>query len=98
MMRKKLVSILVVAVFFVLAAAFGARAGDNDWSAAGSQIRVDRDFGALHMNDTNRFGDDRASSSTFGGTDRDADFRLFHWVPNTYGIMGDYGYDSNGAG
>ena len=97
MMRKTLLSIFALSVFFVMAIAFGARAQENQFSSP-NQFRVDRDFGSFTMHDSNRFGDDRAYSSTYGGSDRDADFRFYRWVPNTYGLQGDYGYDSNGAG
>jgi hypothetical protein len=58
-----------------------------------NQMRVDRDLGYLHKNDVNQFGDDRAYNG-LNGTDRDADFRAHNFVPETYGLMGDYSYDS----
>ena len=58
-------------------------------------IRVDRDFGAFHRDDTNQFGDDRAYESANGHKTREADYHLHHWTPETYGLRGSYGRDSN---
>jgi hypothetical protein len=89
-MSGKSMTLSILAVVFVLTFGFGAY-------AQAQQISVDRDFGPLHRTDVNRFGDDRAVTSTSRGTDRDADFRMFNFVPNTYGLMGDYSYDSGGG-
>ena len=59
---------------------------------------VDRDFGVYHKNDANQFGDDRAYNASNGRSNREADYQAKHWVPETYGLMGDYWYDSNGSG
>jgi hypothetical protein len=72
------------------------------WSEPGEAIspshngsaRVDRDFGAFHKDDTNQFGDDRSYNSSEGRTNRESDYQAHHWIPETYGLMGDYGYDS----
>jgi hypothetical protein len=77
-----------VAAVFVFTLAFGA--------IAQAQTRVDRDFGALHKHDANQFGDDRAYTSASSGIDRDMDNLQRKWTPNTYGLGGDYGYDSGG--
>ncbi len=86
-MSLKSAALPVLAVVFVFTLAFGAL-------AQAQQTRVDRDFGAHHKYDTNQFGDDRAYTSPRGGTDRDSDARLDQWHPNSYGIGGDYWYDS----
>ena len=62
-------------------------------SCATDRSGVDCDLGEYHKNDVNQFGDDRAYSG-FHDSDRDADFRAHNFVPETYGLMGDYSYDS----
>jgi len=101
-------SIIMVALAFVLASAFiahaqqtaqGANPGDsghNRYVRSSGAVRVDRDFGALHKYDANQFGDDRAYTSARNGTDKDMDNWAHKWTPNTYGLGGDYGYDSGG--
>jgi len=79
----------IVAAVFVLTLAFGA-------VAQAQHSGVDRDLGALHRYDANQFGDDRAYTSATSGTDRDADNYLHKWTPETYGLGGNYGYDSGG--
>ena len=61
---------------------------------SGGAVRVDRDFGAYHKNDTNQFGDDRAYDSAHGRPNSEADYQTHYWTPETYGLMGDYWYDS----
>jgi hypothetical protein len=103
-MSKRLIGLSILGVVFAFVFAFGASAQaqqmekKGSWFSSDNQMRVDRDFGEFYRHDANRFGDDRAYTSTSGGTDRDADFRLFNWVPDTYGLGGDYGYDSSGSG
>jgi hypothetical protein len=63
-------------------------------SHRGGAVRVDRDFGAYHKNDLNQFGDDRAYDAANGRSNREADYQAHYWTPETYGLMGDYGYDS----
>ncbi len=87
-MSLKSAMLSIVAAVFVFTLAFGA--------VAQAQTRVDRDLGALHRYDANQFGDDRAYTSATGGTDRDADNYLHKWNPETYGLSGNYGYDSGG--
>jgi hypothetical protein len=58
-------------------------------------VRVDRDFGAFGMDDVNQFGDDRAYNPSNGRTNREADYQANHWIPETYGLSGDYGYYSD---
>lgn len=56
-------------------------------------MRVDRDFGAYHQDDSNQFGDDRAYDSSGRDPDRETDRQEHQWTPETYGLMGDYGRD-----
>ncbi len=63
-------------------------------SSGHGPMRVDRDFGAFHKDDLNQFGDDRAYDSSDGHTNREADYQAHHWTPETYGLMGNYGYDA----
>jgi len=56
-------------------------------------MRVDRDFGAYHQDDSNQFGDDLAYDSSDGRKNREADYQSHHWTPETHGQMGDYGHD-----
>jgi hypothetical protein len=105
-MNKKLASLSILGMALALAFVMGgypvANAAQGDtgsfmlagWSdITRNQMRVDRDLGAFHKDDVNQFGDDRAYSGA-NGTDRDADFRAYNFVPETYGLMGDYSYDS----
>ncbi len=99
-MNKKLFSLSVFAIALALVFSLGnfgianaqQERGDTFFSNMHPQ-NVDRDLGSFHKNDVNQFGDDRAYSSA-SGTDRDADFRAYNFVPNTYGLQGDYWYDS----
>jgi len=89
-MKTKLLrlAVLTFAIAFASVFAFGTL-------VQAQQTAVDRDLGIFHKSDTNQFGDDRALNSASGGNDRDADYQLNHWTPNTYGISGDYGYYSD---
>ena len=86
-MKTKLIRLGVAAVVFASVFAFGAL-------VYAQQSAVDRDLGAIHKFDTNQFGDDRALNSA-SGSSRDADLMPKAWTPNTYGLSGDYGYDSD---
>ncbi len=88
-MSIKSAMLSIVAAVFVFTLAFGA-------IAQAQQTRVDRDYGFRHKDDTNQFGDDRALTSARRGSDKDADNYLNKWVPETYGLGGNYGYDSGG--
>jgi hypothetical protein len=104
-MNKRLASFSILGIALAFAFVMGggtvahaAQGGDYllvNWFSdlSKNQMRVDRDLGAFHKNDVNQFGDDRAYTGS-NGTDRDADFRAYNFVPETYGLMGDYGYDS----
>lgn len=86
-MQKKLFSLSILGMIFALVFAFGsvARAGMFGGPAPG----VDRDLAAYHQGEVNLFGNDKAYSST-RGTDMDADFRAYNFVPDTYGLSGSY--------
>ncbi|MFZ0929785.1 MAG: hypothetical protein WAN11_14355 [Syntrophobacteraceae bacterium] len=86
-MSLKSATLPILAVVFAFTLVFGAL-------AQAQQTRVDRDFGSHHRYDTNQFGDDRAYTSPNRGTDKDSDSRLDQWRPNSYGLGGDYWYDS----
>ncbi len=98
-MRSKFV-IMMLAFAFVFASAYVAIAAGNDQEPAAPKpagfgaVRVDRDFGAFTMNDSNQFGDDQAYNSSQGLANRESDYQAHHWVPETYGHMGNYGYYS----
>lgn len=104
-MNKKLTSLSILGMALALAFVMGgypvshAAQGSTgnftpvNWFSDRNQMRVDRDLGAFHKDDVNQFGDDRAYSG-LNGTDRDADFRAYNFVPETYGLMGDYSYFS----
>ncbi len=62
-------------------------------TSSGGAVSVNRDLGAYHKNDVNQFGDDRAYDSSSGHTS-EGDYQANHWTPETYGLMGDYWYDS----
>lgn len=49
-----------------------------------------------HARKVNRVGDNEPPAKTLAGssTRREADFQLHQWVPETYGLMGDYSRDS----
>jgi len=53
--------------------------------------RLDRDFAEDELDDVNQFGDDRADDSADGRSNREADYQVHHWTPESYGLMGDYG-------
>jgi len=107
-MNKKLASLSILGMALALAFVMGGypvtHAAQDDsgnfmlvnWFSDRNQMRVDRDLGAFHKDDVNQFGDDRAYSGP-NGTDRDADFRAYNFVPDTYGLQGNYWYD-NGPG
>jgi hypothetical protein len=61
-------------------------------SSRGGATRVNRDLGIYHKNDVNQFGDDRAYHAGNGRTE--ADRQTQYWTPETYGLQGDYWYDS----
>jgi hypothetical protein len=106
-MNMKLMSFsilgMALAFAFVMGAYSAANAADGgigyympvNWFSdlSKNQMSVDRDLGAFHKNDVNQFGDDRAYTGP-NGSDRDADFRAYNFVPETYGLMGNYSYDS----
>jgi len=106
-MNKKMASFsilgMALAFAFVMGACAVAHAAQTDTTGfvcvnwftdlSKNQMSVDRDLGEYHKNDVDQFGDDRAYNS-LNGTDRDADFRAHNFVPETYGLMGDYSYDS----
>ena len=60
-----------------------------------NQIDVSKDLAEYHKNDVNQFGSDNAYDGIRGS--RDADFRAFNFVPDTYGLMGDYSHSSGPA-
>jgi hypothetical protein len=101
-MNKKLISLSILGIALALVFAFGnyqpaqAAGGYFGWYTDRPATNLNRDLGAFHRNDVNQFGDDRAYSS-MNGTDRDADFRAHNFVPNTYGLQGDYWYDQGGS-
>jgi hypothetical protein len=97
-LRRKF-AVIMFTLTFILASAYIASAGGSEPnepapSSGYGAVRVDRDFGAFHKDDTDQFGDDRSYSSSAGRTNRESDYQAHHWVPETYGLMGDYGYDS----
>lgn len=99
-MSKKLagLSILMIAAAFVFTFSNPGFAESrlSSWinSLPEHQMRVDRDLGGLHADEVNQFGVDRAYTST-RGADRDADSSTNLFAPNTYGLMGNYWFDSN---
>lgn len=97
-MSKKLASLSIMTVAFALLLSVSgfsyAQSEHAGFYNEHGAMRVDRDLGAFHKNDSIQFGLDQAYTSA-RGTDRDADYRADHFVPNTYGLMGDYWYDSN---
>jgi len=93
-------TVIILAFAFIVASAYIANAQQASPSepavAPGNgAVRVDRDFGSFHKDDQNQFGDDRAYNSSEGHANRESDYQSHHWTPNTYGLMGNYGYDSN---
>ena len=64
--------------------------------STGGAVRVDRDFGAYSQDDVNLYGYDQAYNSSSGRKNRESDYQSTHWIPDTYGHMGNYGRDSNG--
>jgi hypothetical protein len=92
--------VIMVALGFIFASAYVAKAAADDREptapapASFGAVRVDRDFGAFHKDDSNQFGDDRAYNSSQGLVNRESDYQAHHWIPDTYGQMGNYGYDS----
>jgi hypothetical protein len=86
-MSKKLISLAILGVVFAFLFAFGTQV----------LASTDRDLSLFTKDDVNRFGDDRAYTSP-KGIDRDADIMMRSFVPNTYGLQGDIGYDGGGAG
>ncbi len=77
----------------LLPVAWWSGRGDSTWTHGRGAMRVDRDFGADHLDDTNQFGDDLASDSSEGFTDRETDHKAQHWTPGSYGLMGNYSHD-----
>ncbi len=57
--------------------------------------RVDRDLGQFSRDDSTQFGDDRALNSASGIHSREADAQALKWNPDTYGLQGNYWYNSN---
>jgi hypothetical protein len=105
-MNKKLASLSILGMALALAFVIGghsARTAQGDtgklvlvnWFSdlSRNQINVAKDLGEFHKNDTNQFGDDRAATNV-NGSNKDADFRAYNFVPDTYGLMGDYSRDS----
>lgn len=101
-------AVILVALAFILGSACIALAGggmdqqtgqatvssDNQKVNSSGAMRVDKDFGNRHKNDTDQFGDDRAYSSEKSGVGRDSD-KVLKWNPRTYGLGGDYGRDEH---
>ena len=88
-MSKKLFGYSIFALVFALVFSFGAFTVAN----AGVHPRgVDRDLGIFNQGygtSSSMFGLDRAQNSA-GGAEYDADFRAYNFVPETYGLMGDF--------
>lgn len=87
-MSKKLMKLSILGMVFAFIFAFSSL-------AQARQINVARDTAAGHSYSTNYFGGDQAYSSVFG-TNRDADQMLSQWTPQTYGLMGNYGFLAGG--
>ncbi len=83
-MKTNLLIVSILAAVFVFVFTVGSY-------ARAEQTMVNRDLGVFHIYDSNSFGDDRAASSLPGAVDRDTDARINSFVPQTYGLMGNYG-------
>ena len=83
-MKTRLVKLIVFAAALAFVFAFGSH-------VRADQMRVDRDLGIFHTSDAVVFGDDRALNSASGVIDRDAESMQGRFVPDTYGLMGNYG-------
>jgi hypothetical protein len=77
----------------VIPVASWSESGVPTSSFSNGAVRVNRDFGAYTKDDLNQFGDDRAYNSSAGLSNREADFKATHWIPETCGLMGDYWRD-----
>jgi len=86
-MKTKRMRLAVSAFAFASLFAFGTL-------VQAQQTGANRDLGIFHKSDTNQSCGDRASNAA-GGSERDADYRINHWTPNTYGLSGDYGRDEH---
>jgi hypothetical protein len=64
----------------------------KSYSTSTGAVRVDRDFGAFHRDDSNQFGDDRAYDSG-SHANKEADYHRTHWMTESYGLGGNYGRD-----
>ena len=100
-LRRKL-ALITFTFAFILTSAYAANAAKGDDPAPTAPaplsgygaVRVDRDFGAFSMDDSNQFGDDQAYNQSNGRTNRESDYQGHHWLPESYGLTGNYGHYS----
>ncbi|MCE5333457.1 MAG: hypothetical protein LLG06_02595 [Desulfobacteraceae bacterium] len=98
-MLKSLYFTIALALLVAFASFTPAQAAENGrglfgWINDDNQLAVDRHLEMYDVGNSNLFGMDRAYNTVFG-SDRDADFRAHNFVPEIYGLHGDYQRDQN---
>jgi hypothetical protein len=85
---SKILTLAIVTVALGLVLSLGAQG-----RVQAIAVSVDPDQGTFNTWDVNNFGDYHVYSSA-RDWDRDADVQAYRFMPETYGLTGDYGYRS----